>query len=82
MSRQPSDKEDSVPYADRWTTVKVEVDEGIAWVELNRPEKRNAMNPTLNAEMIEVLEALDADDALRRASCSRVRARPSRPAWT
>jgi trans-feruloyl-CoA hydratase/vanillin synthase len=50
-------------YADRWTTVRVEVDEGIAWVELNRPEKRNAMSPTLNAEMVEVLEALDADEA-------------------
>ncbi len=51
-----------MPYADRWTTVKVEIDAGIAWVELNRPEKRNAMNPTLNAEMVEVLLALDADD--------------------
>ena len=52
----------AVRYADRWTTVRVEVDEGIAWVELNRPEKRNAMNPTLSAEMVEVLLALDADD--------------------
>jgi trans-feruloyl-CoA hydratase/vanillin synthase len=51
-----------VDYAGRWTTVTVEVAEGIAWVELDRPEKRNAMNPTLNSEMIEVLEALDADD--------------------
>ena len=50
-------------YADSWTTVKVEIDDGIAWVELNRPEKRNAMNPTLNAEMVEVLFALDADDS-------------------
>ena len=50
-------------YADRWTTVRVEVDEGIAWVELNRPEKRNAMSPTLNSEMVEVLEVLDADAA-------------------
>lgn len=49
-------------YAGRWTTVRVEVGEGIAWVELARPEKRNAMSPTLNTEMIEVLEALDADD--------------------
>jgi trans-feruloyl-CoA hydratase/vanillin synthase len=39
------------------------VADGIAWVELNRPEKRNAMNPTLNVEMVEVLETLDADDA-------------------
>jgi len=45
-----------------WETVRVEVDDGIAWVELNRPEKRNAMNPRLNAEMVEVLETLDADD--------------------
>ena len=50
-------------YADRWTCVRVEIDAGIAWVELNRPEKRNAMNPTLNAEMVEVLLALDADDS-------------------
>jgi feruloyl-CoA hydratase/lyase len=45
-----------------WETVRVELDEGIAWVELNRPEKRNAMNPRLNAEMVEVLLALDEDD--------------------
>ena len=32
-------------------------------MQLNRPDKRNAMNPTMNTEMIEVLEALDADDA-------------------
>ena len=49
-------------YADRWTTVRVEIDEGIAWVELHRPEKRNAMSPTLNAEMVDVLQTLDADD--------------------
>jgi trans-feruloyl-CoA hydratase/vanillin synthase len=55
-------KESTLDYADRWTTVRVEVDEGIAWVELHRPEKRNAMSPTLNAEMVEVLTALDADD--------------------
>ena len=35
--------------------------EGIAWVTLNRPEKRNAMSPTLNAEMIQVLETLELD---------------------
>jgi trans-feruloyl-CoA hydratase/vanillin synthase len=56
-------KESAVSYADRWTSVRVEIDAGIAWVELSRPEKRNAMNPTLNAEMVEVLLALDADDS-------------------
>ena len=49
-------------YEGRWKTVRVEVDGRVAWVELNRPEKRNAMSPTLNAEMVEVLETLDADD--------------------
>ena len=49
-------------YESRWKTVKVEVDpSGIAWVTLNRPEKRNAMNPTLNSEMRQVLEELELD---------------------
>ncbi len=46
-----------------WETVRVELDDGIAWVELNRPDKRNAMSPKLNAEMIDVLLNLDANDA-------------------
>jgi feruloyl-CoA hydratase/lyase len=37
-------------------------DKGIAWVYFNRPEKRNAMNPALNVEMYEVLDALERDD--------------------
>jgi trans-feruloyl-CoA hydratase/vanillin synthase len=45
----------------RWETVEVTVEDGIAWVVLNRPEKRNAMNPTLNREMAEALMAVDAD---------------------
>jgi trans-feruloyl-CoA hydratase/vanillin synthase len=45
-----------------WTTVDVEFEDGIAWVTLNRPDKRNAMSPTLNAEMIDVLTTLEADD--------------------
>jgi trans-feruloyl-CoA hydratase/vanillin synthase len=49
-------------YDGRWETIRVAVDDGIAWLELHRPEKRNAMNPLLNSEMIEALEALDADD--------------------
>jgi len=46
----------------RWKTVTVELDEsGIAWVVLNRPEKRNAMSPTLNIEMRTVLEELELE---------------------
>ncbi|MBK4992422.1 p-hydroxycinnamoyl CoA hydratase/lyase [Pseudomonas sp. S37] len=48
-------------YSDRWQTVKVTVEQGIAWVSLNRPEKRNAMSPTLNREMLEVLDAVEQD---------------------
>ena len=40
-------------------TVKVTLDEGIAWVSLNRPEKRNAMSPTVNREMWVVLDELE-----------------------
>jgi trans-feruloyl-CoA hydratase/vanillin synthase len=48
-------------YDKRWSTVKVDITGGIAWVTLNRPEKRNAMSPTLNREMIDVLETLELD---------------------
>ncbi|WP_426400528.1 p-hydroxycinnamoyl CoA hydratase/lyase [Ralstonia sp. R-29] len=48
-------------YKGRWNTVQVDVEDGIAWVMLNRPKKRNAMSPTLNREMIDVLETLELD---------------------
>jgi trans-feruloyl-CoA hydratase/vanillin synthase len=49
--------------AEPWgTNVLVEFEEGIAWVTLNRPEKRNAMSPALNKEMRETVEALTTDD--------------------
>jgi trans-feruloyl-CoA hydratase/vanillin synthase len=48
-------------YDARWQTVKVDVENGIGWITLNRPEKRNAMSPTLNREMIDVLETLELD---------------------
>jgi trans-feruloyl-CoA hydratase/vanillin synthase len=46
-------------------TVLVEFEDGIAWVAMNRPGKRNAMNPTLNREMNLVLDALEVDDRCR-----------------
>ncbi|WP_020681595.1 p-hydroxycinnamoyl CoA hydratase/lyase [Marinobacterium rhizophilum] len=48
-------------YENRWQTVLVEVQGGIGWVTLNRPEKRNAMSPTLNREMLEVLDQVEQD---------------------
>ena len=44
-----------------YQTVKVEREAGIAWVIFNRPEKRNAMNPTLHHEMVGVLTELAED---------------------
>lgn len=41
--------------------VLVEFDDGIAWVQLNRPAKRNAMSVGLAKEMNEVLDALETD---------------------
>lgn len=44
-------------------TVRVEIDDDrIAWVYFNRPEKRNAQSPTLNREMLEVLDELEEDE--------------------
>ncbi len=40
-------------------TVAFTVEAGIAWVSFNRPEKRNAMSPTLNRRMTEVLDGLE-----------------------
>ena len=48
-------------YEEKWTCVLVELEDGVAWVTLNRPTKRNAMSPTLNKEMIDVLQTLELD---------------------
>ena len=47
---------------DDLSVVRFEVDEGIAWVYFNRPEKRNAMNPTMNRVMMDVLDELEFRD--------------------
>lgn len=40
-------------------TVAFEVADGIAWVNFNRPEKRNCMSPSLNRQMMRVLDELE-----------------------
>ncbi|MGF7146801.1 trans-feruloyl-CoA hydratase/vanillin synthase [Sphingomonas zeicaulis] len=42
--------------------VAYDVADGIAWVRFNRPDKRNAMSPTLNRDMMEVLDLLEFRD--------------------
>lgn len=39
--------------------VTVDIEQRIAWVTFNRPEKRNCMNPALNAQMLAVLAELE-----------------------
>ncbi|MEQ5809021.1 p-hydroxycinnamoyl CoA hydratase/lyase [Alteromonas sp. NFXS44] len=43
-------------------TVAVTIENGVAWVALNRPEKRNCMNPALNRQMMRVLDELEYSD--------------------
>lgn len=43
-------------------TVAYDVVDRIAWVRFNRPDKRNAMSPTLNRAMMEVLDDLEFRD--------------------
>ena len=41
--------------------VRISKHDGISWVYLNRPEKRNAMSPALHLEMDRTLEELEGD---------------------
>ena len=43
-------------------TVSVNVENRIAWVAFNRPEKRNCMSPKLNRQMMRVLDDLEYRD--------------------
>jgi trans-feruloyl-CoA hydratase/vanillin synthase len=57
--RQRGETETSIPGGD---TVLVVLEDGIAWVTLNRPDKRNAISPALAAEMLAVIDALETDE--------------------
>jgi feruloyl-CoA hydratase/lyase len=45
-----------------YENVKVDLKDGIAWVFMNRPEKRNAMSPGLHFDMDDALARLEFDD--------------------
>jgi trans-feruloyl-CoA hydratase/vanillin synthase len=47
--------------AKTYQTVKVEKENGVTWVILNRPEKRNAMNPQLHYDMLDAITELEVD---------------------
>ena len=44
---------------------KIDEDTGVAWLTLNRPEKKNAMSRGLMAEMIALLKELRDNDKIR-----------------
>lgn len=46
-------------------SIKVDIENNIAWVIMNRPEKRNAMSPELHYEMDDALDRLETDDAAK-----------------
>jgi trans-feruloyl-CoA hydratase/vanillin synthase len=48
--------------SDENDTVAFTVEDRIAWVKFNRPEKRNCMSPRLNQKMLAVLDALEYRD--------------------
>ena len=45
-----------------YETILVEKNDGITTIRLNRPDKKNAMNPTLHREMHAALRSLEFDD--------------------
>ena len=59
MTVHDSAAERPVPGGDN---VKVAFEDGIAWLKLNRPDKRNAMSVALATEMNQVLDELELDD--------------------
>lgn len=48
-----------------YTTIRYSVDDGIATITLNRPEKMNAFTGTMMLEMIDALDRIDANDDVR-----------------
>lgn len=57
-----TDKKEKAPWG---KLVLVKFEDGIAWVTMNRPEKRNAMSPALNEEMLATVQALATDERCR-----------------
>jgi trans-feruloyl-CoA hydratase/vanillin synthase len=48
--------------ADDPTVATYRVDDGVAWLSFNRPDKRNCMSPNLNRRMGEILDELEFRD--------------------
>jgi trans-feruloyl-CoA hydratase/vanillin synthase len=53
-----------MPYR-KYETVLLDKKDGIGWVTLNRPEKRNAMSPQLCFDMVDLLTELNVDPEVK-----------------
>lgn len=49
----------------KFETLKLELEEGVATLTLNRPDKLNAFNVVMNKELIAAFDVTDAEDAVR-----------------
>src|SRR2546422_10220305 len=81
--RRPTDddEQEHMTMATRpYETLLVDVDDGVATLTFNRPDKMNAFNAAMTVEFTDAMWALDADEAVRvivvtgagRAFCSGV----------
>jgi enoyl-CoA hydratase len=50
---------------ERYEALALEREDGLLWVTLNRPERLNALNPTLVEELHDLLDALAQDPSIR-----------------
>jgi enoyl-CoA hydratase/carnithine racemase len=53
------------PKSRSFTTIEFEVSDAIATITLNRPEQLNALDPTMERELLRVWDLVDEDDAIR-----------------
>jgi enoyl-CoA hydratase/carnithine racemase len=53
------------PKSRSFTTIEFEVSDAIATITLNRPEQLNALDPTMERELLGVWDLVDDDDAIR-----------------
>ncbi|HEY8694225.1 MAG TPA: enoyl-CoA hydratase-related protein, partial [Chloroflexota bacterium] len=48
-----------------YETILVDTKDQVTTITFNRPERRNAMNPRMHMEMVDVLTVLEQDDDCR-----------------
>src|SRR5215212_223652 len=53
------------PLMPTFETITLDVEDGVALLTLNRPDKLNAFNTQMMRDMIAAFDATDADDAVR-----------------